>query len=47
MLNIFNYTDFRKYLTDYYEEKKKENPKFSYRYLTSLGGLTRKFRQNA
>lgn len=39
MLNIFNYTDFRKYLTDYYEEKKKENPKFSYRYLTSLGGI--------
>ena len=25
MLNIFNYTDFRKYLTDYYEDKKKEN----------------------
>ncbi len=39
MLNIFNYTDFRKYLTDYYEDKKKENSKFSYRYLTSQGGI--------
>lgn len=39
MLNIFDYTDFRKYLTDYYDDRKKENPRFSYRYLTSQGGL--------
>lgn len=39
MLNIFEYTDFRKYLTDYYEDRKKENPRFSYRLLTLKSGL--------
>lgn len=39
MLNIFEYTDFRKYLTDYYEDRKKENPRFSYRLLTLRSGL--------
>ncbi len=39
MINIFNYTDFRKYLTDYYEERKKEEPGFSYRSLTALCGI--------
>ncbi len=38
MINIFDYTDFRKYLTDYYEDRKKEKPRFSYRFLkTQLG----------
>jgi uncharacterized protein (TIGR02147 family) len=39
MITIFDYTDFRKFLIDYYEEKKKENPRFSYRFLTSQGGV--------
>ena len=39
MINIFSYTDFRKFLTDYYEEQKKDNPRFSYRSLTALGGI--------
>ncbi len=39
MINIFDYTDFRKYLTDYYEDRKKRNPRFSYRFLTTQGGV--------
>jgi len=39
MINIFLYTDFRKYLTDYYEDRKKTKPRFSYRSLTTLGGI--------
>ncbi len=39
MLNIFDYTDFRKYLMDYCQEQKKSNPRFSYRFLTSQGGI--------
>jgi uncharacterized protein (TIGR02147 family) len=39
MNSIFSYTDFRKFLTDYYEGKKKENPRFSYRFLTTQGGV--------
>lgn len=39
MMNIFEYTDFRKYLTDYYTDKKRVNPRFSYRYLTLKSGL--------
>jgi|WetSurMetagenome_2_1015567.scaffolds.fasta_scaffold54806_3 uncharacterized protein (TIGR02147 family) len=39
MISLFDYTDFRKYLTDYYEDRKKENSRFSYRYLTAQGGI--------
>ncbi|MBN1577429.1 MAG: TIGR02147 family protein [Chitinispirillaceae bacterium] len=39
MISIFNYTDFRKYLTDYYEDRKKDEPRFSYRFLTGQGGI--------
>lgn len=39
MINIFDYTDFRKYLTDYYEDRKKADSRFSYRSLTALGGI--------
>jgi hypothetical protein len=28
MINIFDYTDFRKYLTDFYEDRKKTIPVF-------------------
>ena len=39
MISIFDYTDFRKYLTDYYEDQKKGNSRFSYRSLTALAGI--------
>ena len=39
MISIFNYTDFRKFLTDYYQDRKKEHPRFSYRALTAQGGV--------
>jgi uncharacterized protein (TIGR02147 family) len=39
MISIFEYTDFRKYLTDFYEDAKKENPRFSYRFLSAQGGI--------
>jgi uncharacterized protein (TIGR02147 family) len=39
LISIFNYTDYRKFLTDYYADAKKDNPRFSYRYLTSLGTI--------
>lgn len=39
MINVFDYTDFRKYLTDYYEYRKKEFSHFSYRLLTMQAGL--------
>ncbi len=32
-MNIFDYFDYRKYLKDYYENKKKQNFFFSYRYV--------------
>ncbi len=39
MISIFDYTDFRKYLTDFYDDRKKADPRFSYRSLTALGGI--------
>jgi uncharacterized protein (TIGR02147 family) len=39
MISAFNYTDFRKFLADYYEQMKKANPRFSYRYLTTQAGI--------
>lgn len=39
MISLFNYTDFRKFLTDYYLDRKKEQPRFSYRSLTAAGGI--------
>ena len=33
MTNIFEYTNFREYLRDYFKEAKKENSKFTHRYL--------------
>lgn len=39
MISIFDYTDFRKYLTDYYDDQKKQNHRFSYRYLTTQSGI--------
>jgi uncharacterized protein (TIGR02147 family) len=39
MRPIFEYTDFRRYLADYYEEQKATKPWFSYRYLSSMIGF--------
>jgi uncharacterized protein (TIGR02147 family) len=39
MLNIFEYTDFRKYLIDYYGYQKKEGSRFSYRLLSTQTGM--------
>ena len=40
MRSIFTYTNFRKYLKDYYREQKKVNPDFSHRWLVNKVGLT-------
>jgi hypothetical protein len=40
MPNIFEYTDFRVYLKDCYEEKKRKNPAFSYQVFTRIIGFT-------
>jgi uncharacterized protein (TIGR02147 family) len=42
MPNVFDYTDFRKYLTDYYEAEKKENPAFSYQFIANKAGFKNK-----
>ena len=35
---VMDYTDFRKYLLDFYDEQKKLNPAFSYRYFAQKAG---------
>ena len=37
--NIYEYSDYRKFLHDYYEENKKKKPYFSYRYLSKKAGI--------
>lgn len=37
-LRIFDYTDYRKYLCDYYSEQKKKTPSFSYRSFAKKAG---------
>lgn len=39
MINVYDYFDYRKLLKDLYEEKKKENPRFSYRSLGMKAGF--------
>jgi uncharacterized protein (TIGR02147 family) len=39
MIDIFNYTDYCAYLRDYYEEKRKKQPFFSYRYFGQKIGI--------
>lgn len=39
MVNIFDYSDFRKYLKDYYSEKKDRTVTFSYQYLAKKAGF--------
>jgi uncharacterized protein (TIGR02147 family) len=40
MKQIFEYTNFREYLSDFYEELKKTAPRFSHRYLAARLGLS-------
>lgn len=40
MPNVFEYTNFREYLKDYFDEAKKENPNFSHRWLSQQLGLS-------
>jgi len=39
MISIFEYTDYRQYLSAYYREKKAENSNFSHRYIAMKVGL--------
>ncbi len=39
MINVFEYTDYRKYLADYYEDKKKDNHRFSYQIIANKAGI--------
>jgi uncharacterized protein (TIGR02147 family) len=38
-VSIYDYTDYRLYLRDYYEEQKAKNPAFSYRYFAGKAGF--------
>ena len=42
ILDIFEYTDYRKYLKDYYETKKKKNKSFSYQQFANNAGFKTK-----
>jgi uncharacterized protein (TIGR02147 family) len=39
MASVFEYSDYRHYLRDYYERHKAVNPSFSYRYLAQKAGV--------
>jgi uncharacterized protein (TIGR02147 family) len=40
MIDIFQYTDYRKFLADFYEAEKKRNPHYSHRYIAQKVGFT-------
>jgi len=42
MINVFDYTDFRRYLADYYEDKKQDNYRFSYQFVANKAGIKNK-----
>ena len=42
MPNIFNYSDYRKFLADFYKEKKGNTPSFSYQNFSRQAGFTSK-----
>jgi len=42
MQSIFNYLDYRKFLKDYYDEKKTKNKAFSFQYLANKAGIKSK-----
>jgi uncharacterized protein (TIGR02147 family) len=39
MSSVYDYSDYRQYLKDYYEQHKALNPSFSYRYLSQKAGI--------
>lgn len=39
-INVFDYTDYRKYLAEYYSSQKTINPAFSYRYFAKKAGIS-------
>jgi uncharacterized protein (TIGR02147 family) len=39
-ITVFDYTDYRKYLSDYYQLQKKKNPAFSYRFFAHRAGVS-------
>lgn len=39
MINVFNYTDYRKYLSDFYSFENSKDKKFSYRYIADHVGF--------
>lgn len=39
MNTVYEYSDYRLFIKDYYEERKAENPAFSYRYLAQKAGI--------
>ncbi len=39
MASVFDYSDYRQFLKDYYEQHKALNPSFSYRYLSQKAGI--------
>ena len=39
MLSVFDYSDYRKFIKDYYETHKAQNPSFSYRFLAQKAGI--------
>jgi uncharacterized protein (TIGR02147 family) len=39
VINLYNYTDYRHYLQDYYKDQKEKNPFFSYRYFARMAGI--------
>lgn len=39
MVNIFNYIDYRLYLSDYYKNRKKRNPHYSHRFFLQKAGI--------
>ena len=42
MINVFDYTDYRKLLADYYAEQKEKMPQFSYKYFANKAGFKNK-----
>ncbi len=42
MPSVFDYVDFRRYLADYYRERKASHPSFSYQYLAMRAGFRNK-----
>ncbi len=39
MASVFDYSDYRQFIRDYYERHKTANPSFSYRYLSQKAGI--------